>query len=108
MVIGVGRALRLGQRILGQRIHDDLDGLIQLGIFSLPHELRIVLHFHVRNDTDLPINRSPSGSLFPALKPSLTIPELQFMLPHNGTGYRGTCGCEQAEPKSNFLSLIHC
>jgi hypothetical protein len=66
-----------------------------------------MLHFHVRNDTDLPINRSPSGSLFPGLKLPLTIPELQFMLPHNGTGYRGTCGCEQAEPKSNFLSLIH-
>ena len=45
MVIGVGRTLRLGQRILGQRIQDDLDSLVQLGIFSPPHELGVMLHF---------------------------------------------------------------
>jgi hypothetical protein len=38
MIIRI-RALRFLQRILGQRIHDDLDGLVQLEVFYLS-ELR--------------------------------------------------------------------
>src|SRR4030042_6177400 len=53
MVIGVGRTLWLLRRILGQPFHDDLDGLVQLGINPLPHERGVKLHFYVRNDPDI-------------------------------------------------------
>jgi len=45
MVVGVGRTLWLGQRVLGQLLKNDPDRLVRLGIFSLPHELGVMLHF---------------------------------------------------------------
>jgi len=45
MVVGVGRTLRLGQRVLDQLLKNDLDRPVRLGIFYLPHELGVMLHF---------------------------------------------------------------
>ena len=50
VIIGIRRSLWGWWRVLFERIHDDLDGFLQLGVVSLAGEFRIFVHFDVWRD----------------------------------------------------------
>src|SRR5215213_9792382 len=57
VVVRVGGLARRGARVPGERLHDDLDGLLKLRVVTLPPGLRVEFDLNVGRDArvlDLP------------------------------------------------------